>query len=167
MIDRWMGESIRRAMQTMHGEWLTSPLRGLCATGGGPIIAAMPIVRCATPAEASAAVDRVVASQGSALFVFFGSEDPKTGESWCPDCVTADPVLRRTITTLRKDLTLHECPVGERSAWKNQPAHPYRLHPLFRVARIPTLVFIADGIERGRLVEADCAKPELVAAFLA
>ena len=127
----------------------------------------MPIVRCSTPADAAAAVAQVTAGQGSALFLFFGAEDPQTGESWCPDCVTADPVLRGTIARTRRDLTLYECPVGQRSEWKNQPEHPYRLHPLFRVARIPTLVFIADGVERGRLVEADCAVPDLVKAFLA
>ena len=127
---------------------------------------AMPIVRCATPADAEAALAGVVAAQGSALFLFFGAEDPQTGESWCPDCVTADPVLRRTISARRPDLTLYECPVGQRSEWKNHPEHPYRLHPLFRVARIPTLVSLADGIETGRLVEGDCAVTATVEAFL-
>lgn len=127
----------------------------------------MPIVRCPQPSDAELAVADLVNLQGSGLFLFFGAEDPQTGESWCPDCVTADPVLRRTIALARRDLTLFECPVGQRSEWKNRPEHPYRVHPLFRVARIPTLVFIEAGVERGRLVEADCAVPELVAAFLA
>ena len=61
------------------------------------MVQAMPILRCATPAEASTVADTLVAQQGSALFLFFGAEDPKTGDSWCPDCVTADPILRRTI----------------------------------------------------------------------
>lgn len=126
----------------------------------------MPILRCASPAEASAVADTLVAQQGSALFLFFGAEDPQTGASWCPDCVTADPILRRTIALTRKDLRVYECPVGQRSEWKNQPTHPYRLHPLFRVARIPTLVFVENGVERGRLVEADCAQVAVVEAFL-
>ncbi|MBA3684486.1 MAG: DUF953 domain-containing protein [Planctomycetes bacterium] len=127
----------------------------------------MPIARCATPAEAETALAAIVGTGGSALFLFFGSEDPQTGSSWCPDCVTADPVLRRACTTLRPDLVLHECPVGERSAWKNVPAHPYRIHPVWRVQRIPTLVLIEGGCERGRLIEADCGRPDSVAAFLA
>jgi thiol-disulfide isomerase/thioredoxin len=126
----------------------------------------MPITRCTTSAEAASHLEAVVASQGSALFVFFGAEDPQTGESWCPDCVTADPVLRRTIAATRKDLVLYECPVGQRADWKNQPTHPYRLHPLLRIARIPTLVFFENGMERGRLVEADCAQVATVEAFL-
>lgn len=126
----------------------------------------MPIARCATPAETAAIVDALAAGKGSALLLFFGSEDPQTGQSWCPDCVTADPVLRRACRELQPGLTLYECPVGLRSDWKNRPEHPYRQHPLLRLARIPTLIRIEGGAERGRLVEADCARPEAVAAFL-
>jgi hypothetical protein len=125
----------------------------------------MPIRRLASPAETAAHL--AAASGGTGLYLFVGSEDPATGASWCPDCVTADPVLRRACTTLRPDLVLHECPVGARSDWKNQPDHPFRTHPAIRLARIPTLVFLEHGLERGRLVEGDCAKAEVVAAFLA
>jgi hypothetical protein len=126
----------------------------------------MPIRRLATAAEVEAALAQTAASGGAALFLFFGAEDPATGQSWCPDCVIADPVLRRACTSLRPDLILYECPVGTRSDWKNQSNHPYRLHPTTRLARIPTLLFVEHGLERGRLVEGDCAKPEVVAAFL-
>jgi hypothetical protein len=126
----------------------------------------MPIARLATPAEVETSLTALGAGGGSAMYLFFGSEDPATGESWCPDCVIADPVLRRACATLRPDLVLYECPVGPRSGWKNQPDHPYRLHPTTRLARIPTLLFIERGTERGRLVEADCARPDVVAAFL-
>jgi hypothetical protein len=126
----------------------------------------MAIVRCAEPPAAAAAITAITARQGSALFVFFGSEDPATGQSWCPDCVTADPILRRSCAELRPDLVLHECPVGLRSEWKNRPEHPYRTHPGFRIERIPTLLLVEDGCERARLVEGECAKPGLVRAFL-
>jgi hypothetical protein len=126
----------------------------------------MPLVRCPTPAEASSALSSLRIGRGSALFLFFGSEDPVSGQSWCADCNTADPVLRASIRRLRPELTLYECPVGVRSEWKNHPEHPYRLHPSTRVGRIPTLLLLEHGIERGRLVEGDCAKPELVQAFL-
>ncbi|MBA3697884.1 MAG: DUF953 domain-containing protein [Planctomycetes bacterium] len=127
----------------------------------------MPISRLATVTEVDSSLAGVTAGGGSALYLFFGSEDPVTGASWCPDCVIADPVLRRACSTLRPDLVLYECPVGPRSAWKNQPDHPYRLHPITRVARIPTLVFVEHGMERGRLVEGDCAQTAVVEAFLA
>lgn len=126
----------------------------------------MPIRRLATAAEVDSTLHTLAAERGAALFLFFGAEDPATGESWCPDCVIADPVLRRACTSLRPDLTLYECPVGMRSDWKNQPQHPFRLHPTTRLTRIPTLVFIDQGMERGRLVESDCAKADVVEAFL-
>ena len=126
----------------------------------------MPIVRLATPAEVQNRLLIGTAAKETALYVFFGSEDPLTGESWCPDCVTADPILRRACTTLRPDLVLYECPVGARSSWKNQPDHVFRVHPTIRLARIPTLLFFENGLERGRLVEVDCAQPAVVEAFI-
>lgn len=131
-----------------------------------PTLPAMPISRLATIAEVEANLASVTAGRGSALYLFFGSEDPTTGASWCPDCVIADPILRRACTILRPDLVLYECPVGLRSDWKNQPQHPFRLHPTTRLARIPTLLFLEHGVERGRLVEGDCAQPAIVEAFL-
>jgi Eukaryotic protein of unknown function (DUF953) len=126
----------------------------------------MPIKRLASPTEVHAQITATIQQQGSALFVFFGSEDPQTGVSWCKDCVTADPILRSACVSKRPDLTLFECPVGERSEWKQQPKHPYRLHPALRLERIPTLIFIEHGVERGRLVEADCAQIDVVVPFL-
>lgn len=126
----------------------------------------MPFVRCPTPADAQAAFDRTVVAAGDALFLFFGSEDPGTGASWCPDCVTADPVLRAAIAATAPGLPTYECPVGARSAWKGVADHPYRVHPGFRVQRIPTLIRLRGGIEIGRLVEGPCSDRAAVAAFL-
>ncbi len=126
----------------------------------------MPFVRCPTPADAQTALDRVVAAQGDALFLFFGSEDPQSGASWCPDCVTADPVLRATLATSAPRLIVHECPVGERGAWKGRLDHPYRIHPTFHLARIPTLIRFRGGIDIGRLVEGACADRGAVQAFV-
>jgi len=126
----------------------------------------MAIIRCPTPEDAESAVTAMQSGKRDGLFVFFGSIDPGTGESWCKDCATADPVLRKACRQFRPDLGLHECPVGDRAEWKGITDHPYRLHPLFRLVRIPTLILIEGGCERGRLVEADCAKPELLQAFL-
>jgi hypothetical protein len=126
----------------------------------------MPIIRRATAQDVSETVQKIVAESSNGLLLFFGSENLDTGESWCPDCVTADPVMRSAATSLRPDLTLYECPVGMRLDWKNKPEHPYRTHHLLRVQRIPTLIYFEKGCERSRLVEADCARQELVAAFL-
>lgn len=126
----------------------------------------MPFVRCQTPADAQTALDRVVAEQGDAVFLFFGSADPTTGASWCPDCVTADPVLRATLAALAPGLIVYECPVGLRSDWKGRMDHPYRVHPTFHLARIPTVIRFQRGIDIGRLVEASCADRAALAAFV-
>lgn len=126
----------------------------------------MPIRRASDPEAVQAALEQVEEDRGEALFAFFGSEDPGTGDSWCPDCVTADPILRAACTRIKPAVTLYECPVGERSAWKDVADHPFRVHPLWRLQRIPTLVHVVDGVERGRLVEASCSDAAAVEAFL-
>lgn len=126
----------------------------------------MPFVRAPAPSDLLTDLDALLAEPGDRLLLFFGSEAEDTGASWCPDCVTADPVLRLAIHTQAPGVTCHECPVGERAAWKGVADHPYRIHPRLRVARIPTLIRFRDGCEIGRLVEADCADPATVAAFL-
>ncbi|MEK7416021.1 MAG: thioredoxin domain-containing protein [Planctomycetota bacterium] len=126
----------------------------------------MPFVRCSSPSDAIAAFDRLVREQNDALFLFFGSTDPGTGESWCPDCVVADPVLRRTLAANAPTLTVFECPVGARADWKGKMEHPYRTHPAFRVGRIPTLVRFRGGLEIGRLIEGPCADATAVTAFV-
>lgn len=127
----------------------------------------MPFRRCPTPAEAVAALDAADRTGAEAVFLFFGSERADTGASWCPDCVTADPVLRAGLARLRPDLVVHECPVGERADWKGRADHPYRQEPRLAVQRIPTLIRRAGGREVGRLVEAECADPARLAAVLA
>ena len=127
--------------------------------------AEMAIKRCSDSEALEAVWQELCTKQGSALFAFFGSEDPGTGESWCKDCVTADPIMRALCTQLRPDLTLYECPVGERSEWKDQADHPYRVHPQWRLERIPTLVLIEDGCEIGRLGEAACQDQAVGSAF--
>lgn len=127
----------------------------------------MPFHRCPAPADAQSALDALAGPDVEAIFLFFGSEQTATGASWCPDCFTADPVLRAAIARLRPDLTVHECPVGERADWKGRMDHPYRTHPRLRVARIPTLIRLRGADEVARLVEGECADPARLAAFLA
>jgi hypothetical protein len=126
----------------------------------------MPFRRCATVADADAALATVRAQQGEAVFLFFGGEDPGTGISWCPDCVIADPVLRRTLAQARPDLAIYECPIATRADWKGGEPHPYRVHPAFRLARIPTAIRYVGGIEVARLVEGPCGDPAQVTAFV-
>ena len=71
------------------------------------------------------------------MFVlFFGTEVPETSESWCPDCVIADPLIRKAISPIENAILL-EAPVGARNEWKGNTTHPYRVR--FGLSAIPTL----------------------------
>lgn len=119
----------------------------------------MKITRLPDPA----AFDTFVPEPEDALlfYVFFGSEVPETGESWCPDCVMADPVIRATLSRITaRPVHLVECPVGDRASYKGRADHPYRVHPHIRLQRIPTVVRVERGREVGRLVEGECLDPQ-------
>ena len=46
--------------------------------------------------------------------------------SWCPDCVTAEPVVAAALDGVDDDLVLIHCAVGQRTFWKDQ-ANVFRL----------------------------------------
>ena len=55
------------------------------------------------------------------MFVLFsGSVDAASGVSWCPDCVTADPVVAAALKEVDDDLVFVHCSVGQRAFWKDQ-----------------------------------------------
>jgi len=78
--------------------------------------------------------------------------DPLTGESWCSDCQRA-LTLVPTLYNLPK-LTIFECQI-DREEYVNNPQHPYRLHPLIALKRVPTLIHWTDNGPSKRLVEGD------------
>jgi hypothetical protein len=50
-----------------------------------------------------------------AVFILFtGSKDPQTGQSWCPDCNVADPVIHNSMKYLNENSEFITCIVGER-----------------------------------------------------
>ncbi|CAG8454849.1 10425_t:CDS:2 [Paraglomus occultum] len=52
---------------------------------------------------------------GSKVYVlFFGTELPSTGQSWCPDCYEADPHIRNAFDKHAPSAILIEAPVGTR-----------------------------------------------------
>lgn len=125
----------------------------------------MPFRRCPGPADLEAALAE--AGDAERILLFFGSEQAASGVSWCPDCVTADPVLRAALVRQRPELVVLECPVGERADWKGRADHPYRRDLRLAVHRIPTLIRWSAGRACDRLVEGGCADPAQLAAFLA
>jgi len=81
-------------------------------------------------------VNKAVETGNPVFVLFFGTETPETSESWCPDCVIADPLVRKAIIPIQNAILL-EAPVGARNDWKGNTSHPYRVR--FNVPAIPTL----------------------------
>ncbi|KAI8645628.1 hypothetical protein BD408DRAFT_411268 [Parasitella parasitica] len=99
-------------------------------------------------------VDKAIKSGSPVFVLFFGTETPETSESWCPDCVIADPLVRRAIIPV-KDAILIEAPVGDRNEWKGNSTHIYRTR--FGVPAIPTLFKWSAAGPGEKLVEEECA----------
>ncbi|KAF9997047.1 Thioredoxin domain-containing protein 17, partial [Modicella reniformis] len=68
---------------------------------------------------------------------FYASTDPATGVSWCPDCVTSDPIVKSHFAQL-DNTVLIDVPVGDRPTWKN-PNNTYR-HSEYKINSVPTLL---------------------------
>ncbi|KAJ1662183.1 hypothetical protein IW140_006121 [Coemansia sp. RSA 1813] len=107
------------------------------------------------------------ATQSNAVFVlFFGRETPETNESWCPDCVVADPFIRKAISTVENSILL-EVPI-DRSTATTSPTAVFRQREDIRLEKVPTLLrWTASGPSSIRLVEDECHTEEGIAEFAA
>ena len=51
--------------------------------------------------EGMAELESIIAKEGptskNIVVLFTGKVDPTTGESWCPDCVKADPIIEKCV----------------------------------------------------------------------
>ncbi|KAI8920369.1 hypothetical protein DFJ77DRAFT_239603 [Powellomyces hirtus] len=110
--------------------------------------------RVSFPQEFEPALERALAETSGRVFVYlFASEDPKTGKSWCPDCVTSDPLVAAEIQKV-PSATLLVVPVGDRPTWRD-PSNFYRTHPRIAATAVPTLIEWGTGGPVKRLVESE------------
>ncbi|XP_021734897.1 thioredoxin-like protein Clot [Chenopodium quinoa] len=72
------------------------------------------------------------------LILFLGDNDPSTNLSWCPDRVTAEPVILKKLKEFGEDVVLLRAYAGDRPTWSN-PQHPWRVDSRFQVKDVPTL----------------------------
>ncbi|KAI8987621.1 hypothetical protein BDF20DRAFT_814340 [Mycotypha africana] len=106
---------------------------------------------------------KAVETKQPVFVLFFGTEDPETSESWCPDCVIADPRIRKAVSTVENSILL-EAPVGGRNDWKGNADHPYRVR--FNVPAIPTLFKWTAAGPGDKLVEEECADDDKLYKFV-
>lgn len=103
---------------------------------------------------------KALKSSGLVLCFFAGAEDAK-GNSWCPDCVAAKPVLEDALKKAPQDTTLVMCYI-ERAIWKDMK-NPFRTDEKLKLTCVPTL--LKWGTTQ-RLDDAQCQKKDLVEMLL-
>uniref|UniRef100_A0A8B9T8E6 Thioredoxin domain-containing protein 17 n=1 Tax=Anas platyrhynchos TaxID=8839 RepID=A0A8B9T8E6_ANAPL len=93
---------------------------------------------------------------GRPIFALFCGDKDAEGKSWCPDCVTAEPVVRRELHNMPDESVFIYCLVGDRAYWKD-PNNEFRKN--LKLTGVPTL--LKYGTPQ-KLVEEECFKAELV-----
>ncbi|KAI7898127.1 uncharacterized protein BX663DRAFT_525809 [Cokeromyces recurvatus] len=122
----------------------------------------MKVIRVSESENFETEVKKAVETGNPVFVLFYGNELPETSESWCPDCVIADPLIRKSVMAV-KDSILVEAPVGYRNDWKGNTSHPYRVR--YQVPAIPTLYKWTMNGPGDMLVENDCADVTKLAQF--
>lgn len=78
------------------------------------------------------------------IFLLFTGSKNECNKSWCPDCVTAEPIVKSCLSNFEdksKDsntmfITVY---VGTRPEWKD-PKNHFRVNPKLQVKCVPTLL---------------------------
>ncbi|XP_072163897.1 thioredoxin domain-containing protein 17-like [Diadema setosum] len=94
-------------------------------------------------------------------YILFCGSKNSDGASWCPDCVTAEPVVMKCLEAAPENAVFIYCSVGDRASWKD-PNNSYRTHPKLLLKGVPTLL---QWNTPKKLVEEECAKEDLVSLF--
>ncbi|KAK2576327.1 hypothetical protein KPH14_005688 [Odynerus spinipes] len=97
------------------------------------------------------------------VFVYYTGTKLENGQSWCPDCVEAEPYIEAAIEKLApKDSHLVVVQVGDRAFWKN-PECPFRKDIKTHLRVLPTL---AQWSTQKRLQGDECKNEELLEMLL-
>ena len=99
-----------------------------------------------------------IKSLGKDIFVLFSGSKTPSGESWCPDCVVAQPVVDSALSKAPEDSFYVYVGVGGRNFWKD-PNCIFRTDSRTKLKSVPTL--LKYGTPQ-RLEEGQCAKPDMV-----
>ncbi|XP_064071613.1 thioredoxin domain-containing protein 17-like [Vanessa tameamea] len=91
------------------------------------------------------------------LFYFSGSKLPD-GNSWCPDCVVAEPMVKAFVSELNKNIIFVYVSVGDREYWKDR-ACPFRTDSRLKLMVIPTIIKW-KGVQR--LEGSQCGQRDLL-----
>ncbi|XP_787642.1 thioredoxin domain-containing protein 17 [Strongylocentrotus purpuratus] len=96
------------------------------------------------------------------IALFCGGKNSSDGVSWCPDCVSAEPIIEKGLAAAApEDAVFIYCSVGDRTSWKD-PNNAYRTHPKLQLKGVPTLL---QWDTPKKLGEKDCSNADLVQMF--
>lgn len=76
---------------------------------------------------------------GQNVNVYFSGAKTDSGESWCPDCVVAEPVVMAALERTQEPSQFVYVDVGDRAFWKDTK-NPFRMHKDTHLSVIPTLI---------------------------
>ncbi|KAJ2521772.1 hypothetical protein GGI11_001917 [Coemansia sp. RSA 2049] len=126
----------------------------------------MRCIRVDQPSEFDDHIALAVGQSDAVFVLFFGRETEETNKSWCPDCVIADPLIRKAISTVDNSIIL-EIPV-DRSTDTSSPALVFRQRNDVSLQKVPTLLrWTKHGPSSIRLVEDECHRKENILDFVA
>uniref|UniRef100_A0A8C4V822 Thioredoxin domain-containing protein 17 n=1 Tax=Falco tinnunculus TaxID=100819 RepID=A0A8C4V822_FALTI len=74
---------------------------------------------------------------GRPIFALFCGDKDAEGRSWCPDCVRAEPVVRKELHNMPDESVFIYCLVGDRAYWKD-PNNEFRKN--LKLTGVPTLL---------------------------
>ncbi|KAK1382747.1 thioredoxin-like protein Clot [Heracleum sosnowskyi] len=106
------------------------------------------------------------APNNKANFILFLADiDPATSQSWCPDCVRAEPVIYKKLEASSDDVALLKAYVGDRPTWRNSQ-HPLRIDSQFKLKGVPTLILWENDEIKGRLEDHEAHVERKIDALL-
>jgi len=73
------------------------------------------------------------------VFVYFSGSPDNSGQSWCPDCVTAEPIVTKSLAAAAEDSHFLYVAVGDRTFWKDQ-TNIFRTAKETQLKSVPTLI---------------------------
>jgi len=111
------------------------------------------------------AAESVKGSDGARLFVFLYGEEGDDGNSWCPDCVNAKPIVEAALDKVSGSVIYASC---ERAAYKAGASFPYRSHKSVMLKALPQLIRLDSATlePASTLVENECEDAKKVEALV-
>lgn len=96
------------------------------------------------------------------IYVLYSGKKLADGNSWCPDCVKAEPFIEQGFKEAPENINLVEVEVGDRPYWKDLKC-PFRTDSTTKLRVLPTL---AKWGTQKRLEGDQCLQVDLIEMLL-